>query len=86
MAAAAITTLVRVLSGEGACCAVRERSGKFPGSLPEGAQAFLGEWEQTSTENYERFLQEVVGLNWATRKIALRIKPKATWYIEDEKL
>lgn len=84
-----VTEIVRTLSGDIACCAVRPRSGsgKFESTdLPEDARKFIGEWYQVSTDNYESFLKEVVGLNWATRKIALRIKPKATWYIEDGKL
>tara|TARA_B100000214_G_scaffold374140_1_gene356110 strand:+ start:574 stop:1116 length:543 start_codon:yes stop_codon:yes gene_type:complete len=55
-------------------------------TLPKEAHKFIGEWNQVSTDGYDLFLKEVMNLSWMTRKIALHIKPKSTWYIEDEKL
>lgn len=54
--------------------------------IPGEAQKFIGEWIQVSTDGYELFLKEVMRLSWVTRKIALHVKPKSTWYIEDDKL
>ena len=46
--------------------------------LPAEAQRFVGTWNQASTDNYEAFLKEVVGLSWATRKIgSAREAPRA---------
>ena len=42
---------------------------------PPAEQRFVGAWRQRRVVNYDAFLAEVVGLNWATRQIALRIKP-----------
>ena len=54
--------------------------------LPEAARAFVGSWRQKSVENYENFLCEAVGLGWAMRKIAVKVKPRPTWSIEGTSL
>lgn len=54
-----------------------------PPALPPEARRFVGTWTQTAVENYDNFLKEVVGLNYVTRRIALRIKPQPTWSIDD---
>ena len=51
--------------------------------LPPEAHAFLGTWNQKSVENYDAFLSDSVGLTWALRKVAMRIKPKPTWSLEE---
>ena len=47
--------------------------------LPPEARDFLGTWTQLSVDNYEEFLADSVGLSWALRKVAVRIKPSPTW-------
>ena len=54
--------------------------------LPDAARAFVGSWRQQSVENYEKFLSEAVGLGWAMRKIAVKVKPRPTWSIEGTNL
>ena len=54
-----------------------------PLDLPAEASNFVGTWTQVGVENYDAFLKEVVGLGYMTRKIALRIKPRPTWWIDD---
>lgn len=51
--------------------------------LPIGAARFVGAWQQISVQNYEDFLSDSVGLSWPLRKVAARIKPRPTWYMDD---
>lgn len=51
--------------------------------LPTEAASFVGSWNQISTDNYDAFLKEVVGLTYVTRRIALRIKPAPTWWLDE---
>ena len=57
-----------------------------PPSLPSGARAFLGEWQQVDNSHYGEYLTEVIGLNWALRNIAGRIPLSPTFKIVDGEL
>ena len=47
-------------------------------ALPACAATFVGSWVHVKSTHYSAFLSEVVGLSWATRKIAERISPTPT--------
>lgn len=51
--------------------------------LPEAASRFVGTWHQVSSENYDQFLSESLGLSWPLRKVAMRVKPRPTWFMDD---
>ena len=47
---------------------------------------FVGEWAEAQKSNYDKYLKEVVGLNWATRKIAMKIQLNPTFTMVDGEL
>jgi hypothetical protein len=51
--------------------------------LPEAASRFVGTWHQVSAENYDMFLSESLGLSWPLRKVAMRVRPHPTWYLDE---
>lgn len=55
-------------------------------SVPDAGHAFVGKWAVAKRENFSAYLNEVVGLNWATRRIAEKLMLTPEFWIEDDEL